>query len=209
MSIPVAQPVVGNQSDGILAQANPVFVAEPPPPPYSPVAGVPGPAFAPMNERSACEFLTRHDWPLGLQNAFLRNLRNIPKRFIIVDDSGSMLANDGHRIVGNGTRKQIVSSTRWTELAESIKFHAQFAQAAHASTQFRLLNGSLPITVGESDDDDGVPCDTLVRHLEGSPSGGTPLCRHITQVIQEIRGFVSLTRHILTYTQTLKHSTSH
>jgi hypothetical protein len=38
------------------------------------------------------------DWPHGLQSVFLDNCSKHPMRFMILDNSGSMLAPDGHRI---------------------------------------------------------------------------------------------------------------
>ena len=108
-------------------------------------------------------------------------------RFFIVDDSGSMVASDGHRLLGEGANRKVLSCTRWAELSDSIRFHAGFAEASGAVTQFRLLNSSLPLTVGRGDDN-GASYGKLLGLLENSPAGGTPLCRHITEVIQEIRG---------------------
>jgi len=71
-------------------------------------------------------------------------------------------------------------------LSESIKFHAQLAEAARAPTEFRLLNNSESIMVG-CRDDNGQGCRVLLSLLDESPSGGTPLCRHINDVVQQIR----------------------
>ncbi len=59
-----------------------------------------------VNEAGARDFLTRHKWPAGLQSTFIKNLAKLPMRFFICDDSGSMAANDGHRLVDtNGQKK--------------------------------------------------------------------------------------------------------
>lgn len=47
------------------------------------------------------EFLAAHKWPLGLQDTFIANLSSIATRFFICDDSGSMMASDGHRLMAN------------------------------------------------------------------------------------------------------------
>ena len=144
-----------------------------------------------LRGEQACHYLTTHGWPQGLQTAYIRNLEKLPMRFFIVDDSGSMVASDGHRLVGEGANRRILSCTRWAELSDSIRFHAGFAEASGAVTQFRLLNSSLPLTVGRGDDN-GASYGKLLGLLENSPAGGTPLCRHITEVIQEIRGAFAL-----------------
>lgn len=47
----------------------------------------------------AREFLSANKWPLGLQDTFVQNLSLISMRFFICDDSGSMMANDGHKLL--------------------------------------------------------------------------------------------------------------
>lgn len=54
-----------------------------------------------INEAGARSFMKSHKWPSGLQDTFLSNLARMPMRFFICDDSGSMVASDGHRLVGN------------------------------------------------------------------------------------------------------------
>jgi hypothetical protein len=57
-----------------------------------------------------------------------------------------------------------------------------------APTEFRLLNGAPPILVGaDGKEDDGTSLTRVLSAFENSPSGGTPLCRHITEVILQIR----------------------
>lgn len=45
-----------------------------------------------VNEVGAREYLSRYEWPVGLQDTFVRNLKKIPFRFFICDDSGSVSA---------------------------------------------------------------------------------------------------------------------
>jgi hypothetical protein len=42
------------------------------------------------NEDGAREFLSALDWPRGLQDIFIRNIKKIPIRFFVCDDSGSV-----------------------------------------------------------------------------------------------------------------------
>jgi hypothetical protein len=111
----------------------------------------------PPNERKAKEFLAKHNWPSGLQDALVKSCKKIAVRYVITDDSGSMMTNDGHRMVGGGTKNvKMIQCTRWSELTASLKFHAELAQAAQAPTEFRLLNNCEPIMVGLADDKDGA-----------------------------------------------------
>jgi hypothetical protein len=61
---------------------------------------------APINEAGAREFLTANNWPAGLQDTFVENLKRIPIRFFICDDSGSMIASDGHKLVHTGHKSK-------------------------------------------------------------------------------------------------------
>jgi hypothetical protein len=139
------------------------------------------------NETSAREFLKGSGWPTGLIETCIKNLTKIPIRFFICDDSGSMITNDGHRNImqSNGKPKSIACS-RWSELTTSLKFHANLARSANAPTEFRMLNGAPPILIGAYDDPQSY--DTLMGIFDASPHGATPLCHHIRQIIERIRG---------------------
>lgn len=61
--------------------------------------------FADVNvtgESEARAFFRRHHWPTGLQDTFFQNLRKVPLRFFICDDSSSMSTRDGHKLVESG-----------------------------------------------------------------------------------------------------------
>jgi len=135
-------------------------------------------------------FLTQHDWPPGLQNTFIESCLKFPVRFMIVDDSGSMMTNDGHLMLQTSSGKKSVTCSRWKELSEAMKFHAQLSHISDFCTEFRLLNGAQPIVVGNSGQyDKTLPNESLqmlFALLDGQPAGGTPLCRHIRDVIAQI-----------------------
>ena len=56
-----------------------------------------------LNEAGAREILSANKWPIGLQDTFINNLSLIPIRFFICDDSGSMMASDGHKLMVNSS----------------------------------------------------------------------------------------------------------
>jgi hypothetical protein len=62
----------------------------------------------------------------------IEGLHKTPRRFIIVDDSGSMATADGHMVYkqSNSSQVRIVSCSRWEELTEAMRFHAGLADAA-------------------------------------------------------------------------------
>jgi hypothetical protein len=49
------------------------------------------------------------------------------------------------------------------------------------------LNGSAPIVLGLGGENDGINHTKLLGFLDRSPGGGTPLCRHINEIIPQIQ----------------------
>lgn len=96
-----------------------------------------------VNEGAIRNYLSRACWPIGLQTVLVNGIALCPVRFFICDDSGSMMSNDGHRLIGEGNITKLIACSRWKEMGESLKFHIGIAQAANAPTEFRLLNGKL------------------------------------------------------------------
>ena len=114
---------------------------------------------------------------------------------------------------------RLVNCSRWDEVTDSIRFHAGLAEAVGVSTEFRLLNGAPPLVLGRGTDD-GTAYKTLLEYLERSPGsnsfysslffllfllkfnffsliilgGGTPLCRHVTEVIDQIKALENVLR---------------
>ena len=43
-----------------------------------------------VNEEGIREYLESIFWPPGLQDLFIRNLKKMPKRYFLCDDSGSV-----------------------------------------------------------------------------------------------------------------------
>ncbi|RYG93910.1 hypothetical protein EON65_58245, partial [archaeon] len=81
-----------------------------------------------INEAGAREFLSGCKWPAGLQDTLIKNLVKIPYRIFICDDSGSMAASDGHRLIGNSPQDMaMVQCSRWSELVASLQFHANLS----------------------------------------------------------------------------------
>eukprot|EP01039_Chlorochromonas_danica_P005675 gene5675-6258_t len=150
----------------------------------------------PVNEAGAREFLTSARWPVGLQDTFVRNLANVPIRFFICDDSGSMCSSDGHMLLGNDPRStKMVTCSRWAELAASLTFHSNLAYQANALTEFRLLNSSAPILIGDASDPQNSNRLAIFQSLlKNSPGGGTPLCKHVKEVVNKIKRMESSLR---------------
>eukprot|EP00596_Hydrurales_sp_CCMP1899_P002650 CAMPEP_0119044152 /NCGR_PEP_ID=MMETSP1177-20130426/29073_1 /TAXON_ID=2985 /ORGANISM="Ochromonas sp, Strain CCMP1899" /LENGTH=258 /DNA_ID=CAMNT_0007013745 /DNA_START=18 /DNA_END=791 /DNA_ORIENTATION=+ len=156
-----------------------MIVGDQPPPPPPP----PG-----IDEESIRLHLSSQKWPTGLAIALMRGLTMTPARFFICDDSGSMMSSDSHRVIDTapGNNFKVVDCTRWAELTDTLKFHINLANKAQAPTEFRMLNGAFPISIGSSvaADMTGVP--RMMSLLEASPGGGTPLCSQVNEVIAKV-----------------------
>lgn len=103
MSIPVAKAVAAS------APVANVFTGSG----LSPTPGtVPSINSIPIDEQRAQDFLVKHDWPTGLRTTMVKNLEKIAYRFFVIDDSGSMIACDGNRVLkgSNGECKMVPCS---------------------------------------------------------------------------------------------------
>ena len=67
-----------------------------------------------------------------------------------------------------------------------VRFQAGLAKASNALTEFRMLNNAAPILIGNPNEPNTYSflCNVLDNT---SPSGGTPLCRHINEVLMQVR----------------------
>ena len=73
--------------------------------------------------------------------------------------------------------------SRWSELCDALRFHANLAHASGAMTEFRLLNGAAPLLIGTGDRE---VKDLFLSLLDTSPDGGTPLCWHINAIVAAV-----------------------
>jgi hypothetical protein len=141
-----------------------------------------------QNEGSLKEFLVGKKWPEPLINVFIRNLQNVPFRYFICDDSGSMGIEDGKIAVEHfGTTKPL-NCSRWKELTTALDFHAEIAHQGCIPTEFRFLNSALPFHIGYSLNQPITDYQNMKTLLaEGGPTGATPLCYHINEIANSIR----------------------
>ena len=67
--------------------------------------------------------------------------KSFAKRIWVIDNSGSMQAVDGHKIVATGrqaNQMKIVPCSRWEEIQACTSYHIQIAAAMEAPTTFRV-----------------------------------------------------------------------
>ena len=77
--------------------------------------------------------------------------------------------------------RRCIQCTRWAELTEALKFHAELSEHLRAPSEFRLLNGSDPVMVG-LDDDNGESLAFAKEVLSEDPAGQTPLCHQVMMI---------------------------
>ncbi len=130
----------------------------------------------------------------GLATSLNELQNNFPLRIWVVDNSGSMAKDDGHRIVSskNNGDVKIVGCTRWKEIQEAVEYHVQISALIKAPTIFRLLNdpgvsaGSQEFDVATKGDDMNMIHSDVSNAMNimsrTRPSGCTPLTQHITEI---------------------------
>ena len=166
----------------VTAQAMPVPVASFAQAPVDVAAGM-------------AKLAANHSFPPGLLHSMQASAQAFPLRIWIVDNSGSMNAGGGSRIVKSGTKMAKVSATRWAELGDSVAVAGEIAAALGARTDFNLLNATPSgqfLTVGYDDGQMNIPpgqlCDLaqLKAVMQESPRGGTPLTEAIQKIIATV-----------------------
>lgn len=140
----------------------------------------------------------------GLARALVENSEAFPVRYFIIDNSGSMNKDDGHKLIEtmNGKAHKIVSCTRWEAMTESVNYHASLSGLLHAPTYFQFLNRpggkSIPHKFSvAAKSGDGVTIEDEVREarnavMKTSPGGFTPLCAQIKDLIEVISPMADL-----------------
>jgi len=135
---------------------------------------------------------------IGLAKALLQTTVEHPLRIWVVDNSGSMMKDDGRRIIETQHKHDVklIQCTRWAELQECVTYHSQMAALIHAPTHFRLLNnprvGPQQFKVGETNATAHVEANNAINIIRKvSPYGVTPLTEHITDIYDTVSKMAS------------------
>jgi len=143
--------------------------------------------------------LLKEGYSTGLALALSENASRYDFRFWVVDNSGSMQIGDGHRIVRNEGKSKAVACTRWEEIKETVKYHAQMASLLDCPTIFQLLNDPGLRTAPQK----FSVCEHGLSNAQAevaksidimrkvSPSGVTPLTQHIWEIEEQISSMAS------------------
>lgn len=142
------------------------------------------------------ETLTDQGYTRGLIESIARSNISFPLRIWVVDNSGSMMTGDGHRMVqtGNSDNVRFVDCSRWSEIQQTVEYHAQIAALLEAPTVFRLLNdpgrmvGPQQFSIAERGgdflaEDLKVALNTMKNT---QPSGVTPLSDHVREIRENV-----------------------
>ncbi|KAG7368451.1 hypothetical protein IV203_031194 [Nitzschia inconspicua] len=156
---------------------------------------VPQPSSKKLNSFEL-ETLRSQGYTAGLINSIARNNLTFPLRIWVVDNSGSMSINDGHRMVETKSKNDVkfVNCSRWAEIRETVEYHAQIAALLEAPTVFRLLNdpgkmcGPQQFSIAERGshyiaEDLNIALTTM---KQATPSGVTPLAEHVREIRENV-----------------------
>lgn len=136
----------------------------------------------PLNPNGLKNYLISQSWTPGMIEEFKNNLKNIPMRYFVYDDSGSMTTNDGKKKIGRG---RYIDCSRWNELCTVMDFQYSACYYGNIRSKFVFLNNRVPY---ES-------CDQMwdmntLTEMKSMSGGGTPLCRVISKIVNEIESYV-------------------
>lgn len=172
-----------------------VFLAEPMGAPPTRSLALPRKQKIDISERQI-ERLIEQGYTRGLAESLTNTKTAFGQRIWVIDNSGSMRANDGHRIVPTLKKGDVkmVPCSRWEEIRECVNYHVNMAGAIEAPTTFRLLNhpgatvGQQQFVVAENSQrttEDVYAAQNIIRGVK--PSGCTPLTSHILEIQQEVK----------------------
>lgn len=204
VGVPVADPV---HAETVTAQASYPVLPDLPTD-QQPVAVFDQPAARLLGHKQRSELMAS-GFPPGLISQLETSCAVFPVRFFVCDNSGSMQAADGTRVVKNSRgMQQMVRVTRWEELAQSVELIADLTDKLGVRSDFHLLNdaGRVPqhMTLdarggetfnGKSGLSGSIPslgakvtADQLKTNVGSvSPAGSTPLTEAVMRIVSQLQ----------------------
>lgn len=136
-------------------------------------------ASAPIwDEEPVKHFLTCHGWPEGFQLEMIKGIKNTALRFVIVDNSGSMVAEDGQMVCQIENEFRFKKCSRFEELRSNLlDFHLGLAGYLPVTTYIQFLNTFPTFVLGGPDGQTQLT--RIHAALQELPTGCTPLYEHI------------------------------
>lgn len=126
-------------------------------------------------------------FPPGLKKIIEDSSEACATRYWIVDNSSSMMIPDGKIIQYKNGKYIHRNVSRYQELIETLKWHGRMATKLNAKTVFYALNKPNSFTTNRIEVTNSSGLDELYRLCNTSPSGNTPLCATLREVITDIR----------------------
>lgn len=148
-------------------------------------------------EQTTLDTLRSQGYSRGLVSTLLNNKTAFPLRIWVVDNSGSMRTTDGNKIHMDQKTlavKMISGCSRWSEMQQTVEYHARMAAITESPTIFRLLNdpgiivGPQQFSIAEHGTESiDIELATALQTISNaSPNGVTPLTSHIRTIRQSI-----------------------
>lgn len=133
------------------------------------------------------KFLKMQEWPVSLINNFINYVNNSPIYYFIIDDSDSMLTDDGKYIVNN----KIKNCSRWQELCQTLRNTYSICKNGLIRSNFIFLNGSKYFISEDCDKNDSYTIENICK-MKG---GATPLCQKLYEIADEISTYADSIRN--------------
>lgn len=156
------------------------------------------PTRSPTLDKDQYEALADLGFSRGMAESLSESCSEFALRIWVVDNSGSMSQNDGHKMIKDKSRlsgHQSVPCSRWEEIQETINYHVDLAAHMKAPTRFRLLNepgmlvGPQVFSIAENGEAN-IRNDLQVAKgtiSAARPTGATPLVTHINEIREEVQ----------------------
>ncbi len=95
------------------------------------------------------DYLIGKGFPLGLARGVAENVQMFEHRLWVVDNSGSMMIGDGHRILHDekDNFKKATRGSRWEEIRDTVQYHASMAIEMESPTTFRVSDNSILVSI--------------------------------------------------------------
>lgn len=133
------------------------------------------------------DLATTFGWPAGLADTVVKSNDTIAFRFVLVDNSRSMVNIDGHQLLDNEGGPSYEKCTRWEEVSGSVRSIARLADAVLAPTEIRLLNNAVPVVILGKENDGGINLAVIMDQLDGQPIGQTPIAKQLGEIVDQIK----------------------
>jgi hypothetical protein len=106
-----------------------------------------------------------------------------------------MTSGDGHRVIAARGKQRFVSCSRWNELGQALEWQARVSAHLGMPTEFMLLNpvqGITGVRCGYGDPE--AEMRDMRRLIQTSPTGRTPLCAKIREVVARVEAMAPALR---------------